>query len=216
LGKIEDETRQIQNGVGDIHEMIFRQEREISGMRQDLRLVFDQISQSPGTRQQRTYLEHRFTGVQTQNRSLSATLPPTFSCMTREIYKMSLTRQFWFGLLDIASTTDSTWRETLGKDYKFDTSTAPLCIKFSFLPPSWVSDMFIRIIMDSSMTFNLDRTRINQDPRLIKCLRGCNVEGLKVLFSEGRAKPTDMVLDLMHDEITPESLLEVNYVLNGN
>lgn len=205
-------------------EVIYRQERTISGIRQDLQVAVDQISKSPRTRQQNsTRLERRFTivlsyGRYHHDRSLSGPLPPILLRVIREIYKVSLTRRFWFGLLMITSTTDTSWTETIGDNREFEVDVIPFSIRFSFLPPSWVSDMFIRINMKSSMTINFDRTRINQDPRLMKCLETCDVEGSKALFSQGKATPNDLVLDLgdwwIRDK--PESLMMVISVYNSN
>jgi len=43
------------------------------------------------------------------------------------------------------------------------------------------------------------------------------IEGLKDLFSQGKAKPTDLVLDEdRFREMHPESLFEVNSLYSGN
>jgi hypothetical protein len=64
LSSIEEETIQIQNGVGDIHEVICRQEREISGIRQEVRVVFDYVNSGARTYQKLAYLEHQQTGIE--------------------------------------------------------------------------------------------------------------------------------------------------------
>jgi hypothetical protein len=109
----------------------------------------------------------------------------------------------------MVSTISDTTCATLSDDGEiFHESAAPLCLEFIFIPPWRISDMAIRLALSSSMEVSVNRARINSDPRLLQCLKDLDTEGLKTLISQGRAKPTDLVL--RYSWKGPESLLEVN------
>ena len=178
---IHNGLRRFQGFACHQEEYLFRVAEEMSGMRQDIRMVFDQVSSNDlSTRlRQSTYLERHFTTVKssggyTRNRLSSSNLPDRLLRMVRETGTMSLTRRYWFGLLNIKVISDTTWKESTGEDSGLDASTAPLYLRFIFVPPWWVSDTVIRVSMDSSMAFNVNRTQINSNPSLLGCLKACD------------------------------------------
>jgi hypothetical protein len=172
--------------------------------------------------QHSTYLERRLSIVKSSrrhgwNRQSGSSLPDILQSIVRETNTMSLTRHYWFGLLDVRVVSDETWKESQSEDDDFDTSTTPLRFQFIFAPHWRVSDTVIKVAMDSSMGFSVRRSQVNLNPNLLECLKACEIESLKNLFSRGKAKPTDLVLDSKHPwEIKPESLFEVNLFLWKN
>lgn len=190
----------------------------MSGIRQDIRMVWDQVGGNghSACQQHSTYLERRLSilkspGRHGLTRQSHSNLPDGLQRMVRETNAMSLTRHYWFGLLDISVISDKTWKESHSENNDSNTSISPLHFQFTFAPPWWVSDTVIRVAMNSSMGFSVRRSEINLNPRLLECLRACDIEGLKDLFSRGKAKPTDLVLDRGQGaELEPESLFQVN------
>jgi hypothetical protein len=200
-------------------EGLSRTVEEISGLREDLGVVLTQITSSLATHEQTTTrLERNFNGFQlsrgySRNRSSSSLSLPYEMLPTA--FRTDLTRRYWFGLLNIASTMDMAWRSNSGRYGETDAGIPPLYIEFSFLPPSWVSDTFISIVMGSSMKVIMNRVQVNQNPALLKCLKACDIEGLKGLFSQGKAKPTDLLLDNMafdFDVGYPKSIMAVGSI----
>ena len=70
--------------------------------------------------------------------------------------------------------------------------------------------MVIKVVMDSSMALSVNRAQINPDPRLLECVKAFDIKGLQDMFSQGKVKSTDLVLDPQRSRgLRPESLLEV-------
>ena len=89
-----------------------------------------------------------------------------------------------------------------------------------FIPPYVISNTMIRARMKYSRsstcsppgpTYSLNPVSINQDPELWDALHWCNVPKLKNLFSTGRARPTDMILDGVSEHAV--TLLEVGSII---
>ena len=209
---------EIQKELKNLNEVAYHQKEhlylvanEMNGIRQDMRMVIEQISSNgPFIHQrQRSHLERRSTTI--QSRTCSSNLPDQFRRMVRNTRIMSLRRHYWFGLLQVNGSSDIIWRASSKEGSDLYANTSPLHLQFVFIPPCWVSDRVITIAMDSNMAFTVDRTQINPNPSLLKYLEACDINALKSLFSQGKAKPTDLVLDERRISLCPESLLEASF-----
>ena len=177
-------------------------------------MVVEQISSNgPFIRQRwRTDLERPSRKISDRT---SSNLPDRSQRKMRNTYIVSLKRHYWFGLLQVNGGSDIIWRASSKEGSDLYANTSPLCLQFVFVPPSWVSDRVITVAMNSSMELTIDRTEINPDPSLLNCLKACDINGLETLFSHGKAKPTDLVLDKDNwPPLCPESLLEAYFLYN--
>lgn len=85
-------------------------------------------------------------------------------------------------------------------------------IEFSLFPSSWIANRIIRISLAMhgghnrapSIGLALKQALYNDSPLLVNCMRSGDITGLKRLFGEGEARPTDFVAPW------GDSLLHVN------
>ena len=90
------------------------------------------------------------------------------------------------------------------------------------MAPSWLLDLLITVSLASSMPLTMRRFCINQDLHILTHLASCDVQGLKILFSQGLAYPLDIVLDdvssfnddgepkRVDGQLVPRTVIEVN------
>jgi hypothetical protein len=64
---------------------------------------------------------------------------------------MSVTRRYWFGLLNIRVVKDKTWKESQGGDHDFDKRTFAPRFEFIFVLYWRASDTIIKVAIDSNM-----------------------------------------------------------------
>ena len=79
-----------------------------------------------------------------------------------------------------------------------------LCYEIEFIPPSWLSTSILKVIYEAQTSQGLTNSNrnlsfgmrnYNSDPQLGQYLDEGNIEGLKDLFRQGRARPTDYLPD---------------------
>jgi hypothetical protein len=137
-------------------------------------------------------------------------LPFELLRILRDTRRKSIVCGYWFGLLHIACTSETTSMTHLQEDIIFNSSTGPIDLQITFVPPWWVSDTLIAVAIDSSMRFSVNRAQVNTHPGILKACKSCDVDGLKDLFRRGLARPRDLVVSepLARYQV-PEPLLQV-------
>ncbi|KAJ9609399.1 hypothetical protein H2200_005726 [Cladophialophora chaetospira] len=168
---------------------------QLSGLQHQLRFISAQLRKVPHGSDY-VFRESRFQSVNSDHSTQTGRLP--WSCLSRHLSywtagrsEVFLVRHYWFGSLEANLSYNIT-----GEDDQSPSSiTENAHLDMTYVAPSWLSDMLIRISLASSTTLAMRRCRINRDPRIMNCLASCDVPGLKALFDQGLAHPLDVVLD---------------------
>lgn len=106
------------------------------------------------------------------------------------------------------------------KDHEEDWSYV---FDFCLYPPSWIANRAVTLSLTASSTFghapsiswSLKQAYYNSNPSLVDCLQSADIPGLRRLFAEGAARPSDQIAPWGNSLLHVLHPLYVKYASDG-